>query len=74
MQQKLYLGGCSQELLDDHSVTSAVSVTEWDIHLYNITIFFKLFHIFLDYTYDLLTISVFIPQNIMLKEILESIP
>lgn len=73
LQQKYYLGGCSQELLNDPSVISAVYITEWHIHLYNMTIFFKLFQMFLDYTYDFLIICMFIPQNVMLKELLENI-
>lgn len=42
-----------------------MSITEWDTHLYTMTIFFKPFKNVLDYTYDFLIMCVvFIPQNI----------
>lgn len=57
-------------LLNDRSVTFFFCITEWDNHLYNMTTYFKIVQMVLDYTYDFLTIFGSVPQNLMLKEIL----
>lgn len=65
----LFSGAPLQVLLNDHSITSFICLTESDNHLYNMTIYFKLVQMFLDYTYDSLIICRFVPTKVFLFKI-----